>query len=181
MIQTVLNEDHEIIVEVLKTIRQSMRKADKLAECSHFPLNGEMYLTDRDVAARLHISKRTLQEYRHAAILPYFIIRGKVLYRDPTFRLCWKVITVTTKMNYNREKRTASFLGRQSAFLYYTIVSIQSATIQIFCLKTDEYWRMLLLYFVCQPFSEHIGIMGSVFERNGYHYIKTVNIGMVAV
>ena len=133
MIQTVLNEDHEIIVEVLKTIRQSMRKADKLAECSHFPLNGEMYLT------------------------------------------------VTTKMNYNREKRTASFLGRQSAFLYYTIVSIQSATIQIFCLKTDEYWRMLLLYFVCQPFSEHIGIMGSVFERNGYHYIKTVNIGMVAV
>lgn len=53
----------------------------KLAECSHFPLNGEMYLTDRDVTARLHISKRTLQEYRHAAILPYFIIGGKVLYR----------------------------------------------------------------------------------------------------
>lgn len=82
MIQTVLNEDHEIIVEVLKTIRQSMRKADKLAECSHFPLNGEMYLTDREVAARLRISKRTLQEYRHAAILPYFIIGGKVLYRE---------------------------------------------------------------------------------------------------
>ena len=82
MIQTVLNEDHEIIVEVLKTIRQSMRKADKLAECSHFPLNGEMYLTDRDVAARLPISMRTLQEYRHAAILPYFIIGGKVLYRE---------------------------------------------------------------------------------------------------
>ena len=82
MTQTVLNEDHEIIVEVLKTIRQSMRKADKLAECSHFPLNGEMYLTDRDVAARLHISKRTLQEYRHTAILPYFIIGGKVLYRE---------------------------------------------------------------------------------------------------
>ena len=27
-------------------------------------------------------SKRTLQEYRHAAILPYFIIGGKVLYRE---------------------------------------------------------------------------------------------------
>ena len=180
MIQTVLNEDHEIIVEVLKTIRQSMRKADKLAECSHFPLNGEMYLTDRDVAARLHISKRTLQEYRHAAILPYFII-GVSTVSGIRHSGSVESITVTTKMNYNREKRTASFLGRQSAFLYYTIVSIQSATIQIFCLKTDEYWRMLLLYFVCQPFSEHIGIMGSVFERNGYHYIKTVNIGMVAV
>ena len=52
MIQTVLNEDHEIIVEVLKTIRQSMRKADKLAECSHFPLNGEMHL---EAARRLGV------------------------------------------------------------------------------------------------------------------------------
>ena len=82
MIQTVLNEDHEIIVEVLKTIRQSMRKADKLAVWSNFLLKGEMFLTDREFVARLHISKRTLKEYRHAAILPYFIIGGKVLFRE---------------------------------------------------------------------------------------------------
>ena len=81
MIQTVLNEDHEIIVEVLKTIRQSMRKADKLAECSHFPLNGEMYLTDRDVAARLHISKRTLQEYRSSGMIPYRLLKRKPYYK----------------------------------------------------------------------------------------------------
>ena len=35
-----------------------------------------------DLKSRLHISKRTLQEYRHAAFLPYFIIGGKVLYRE---------------------------------------------------------------------------------------------------
>ena len=59
MTQTVLTSDHKMIADVLKSIRRSMRMADELAECSHFHLNGEMYLTDKDVAARLHISKRT--------------------------------------------------------------------------------------------------------------------------
>lgn len=81
MTQTVLTSDHKMIADVLKSIRRSMRMADELAECSHFPLNGEMYLTDKEVAARLHISKRTLQDYRNTGVLPYFIIGGKVLYR----------------------------------------------------------------------------------------------------
>ena len=81
MTQTVLTSDHKMIADVLKSIRKSMRMANELAECNHFPLNGETYLTDKDVAARLHISKRTLQDYRNTAVLPYFIIGGKVLYR----------------------------------------------------------------------------------------------------
>lgn len=81
MTQTVLTSDHKMIADVLKSIRRSMRVADELAECSHVPLNGETYLTDKDVASRLHISKRTLQDYRNTAVLPYFIIGGKVLYR----------------------------------------------------------------------------------------------------
>lgn len=82
MTKTVLTSDDKMIADVLKSIRRSMRKADELAECSHFPLNGEMYLTDKELSARLHISKRTLQEYRNTAVLPYFIIGGKVLYRE---------------------------------------------------------------------------------------------------
>ena len=82
MTQTVLTSDNILIADVLKSIRMSMRKADELAEKSLAPLNGEVYLTDKDVSARLHISKRTLQEYRNTAVLPYFIIGGKVLYRE---------------------------------------------------------------------------------------------------
>lgn len=82
MTQTVLTTNDNMIADVLKSIRMSMRKADELAENSFFPLNGELYLTDKDVSARLHISKRTLQEYRNTNILPYFIIGGKVLYRE---------------------------------------------------------------------------------------------------
>lgn len=82
MTQTVLTTNDNMIADVLKSIRMSMRKADELAESSFFPLNGELYLTDKDVSARLHISKRTLQEYRNTNVLPYFIIGGKVLYRE---------------------------------------------------------------------------------------------------
>ena len=45
-------------------------------------LNGERYLTDREVSELLKVSRRTLQEYRNEGILPYIPLGGKVLYRE---------------------------------------------------------------------------------------------------
>ena len=45
-------------------------------------LDGERYLTDREVAEVLKISRRTLQEYRNEGLLPYILLGGKVLYRE---------------------------------------------------------------------------------------------------
>ena len=42
-------------------------------------LDGERYLTDREVAEILKVSRRTLQEYRNDGILPYILLGGKVL------------------------------------------------------------------------------------------------------
>ncbi len=42
-------------------------------------LDGERYLTDREVAQILKVSRRTLQEYRNDGVLPYVILGGKVL------------------------------------------------------------------------------------------------------
>jgi len=39
-------------------------------------LDGERYLTDREVAQILKVSRRTLQ------VLPYILLGGKVLYRE---------------------------------------------------------------------------------------------------
>ena len=36
-------------------------------------LDGECYLTDREVAEILKVSRRTLQEYRNDGILPYLL------------------------------------------------------------------------------------------------------------
>ena len=45
-------------------------------------LDGERYLTDREVSVILKVSRRTLQEYRNDGILPYILLGGKVLYRE---------------------------------------------------------------------------------------------------
>jgi excisionase family DNA binding protein len=45
-------------------------------------LDGERYMTDREVAEILKVSRRTLQEYRNDGVLPYISLGGKVLYRE---------------------------------------------------------------------------------------------------
>ena len=45
-------------------------------------LDGEHYLTDRELSERLKISRRTLQDYRNNGILPYRQLGGKILYRE---------------------------------------------------------------------------------------------------
>jgi excisionase family DNA binding protein len=45
-------------------------------------LNGEKFLTGRDVCRMLHVSARTLQEWRKQGKIPFIRLKGKILYRD---------------------------------------------------------------------------------------------------
>lgn len=45
-------------------------------------MNGEIYLSGEEVCSLLHISKRSLQQYRDDKILPYIQIRGKIIFRQ---------------------------------------------------------------------------------------------------
>ncbi|MDR1501244.1 MAG: helix-turn-helix domain-containing protein [Prevotella sp.] len=45
-------------------------------------LNGEKFLSNRDICQQLHISSRTLQDWRDTGIIPFIQIRGKILYRE---------------------------------------------------------------------------------------------------
>ena len=45
-------------------------------------MNGEIYLSGQDVCKLLHISKRTLQQYRDDKILPFVQIGGKILFKQ---------------------------------------------------------------------------------------------------
>ncbi|MCL6216896.1 helix-turn-helix domain-containing protein [Zunongwangia pacifica] len=45
-------------------------------------MNGEIYLSGEEVCRLLHISKRTLQQYRDDNILPYVQIGGKIIFRQ---------------------------------------------------------------------------------------------------
>lgn len=45
-------------------------------------LGGEKYLTNRDVSELLHVSERTLQDWRDSGRIAYIQISGKVLYKE---------------------------------------------------------------------------------------------------
>ena len=44
-------------------------------------LDGERYLTDREVVCILKVSRRTLQEYRNDGVLPYISIIDQIILR----------------------------------------------------------------------------------------------------
>ncbi|OPC66494.1 DNA-binding protein [Elizabethkingia bruuniana] len=45
-------------------------------------MNGEIYLSGEEVCKLLHVSRRTLQQYRDDNILPYIQIGGKIIYKE---------------------------------------------------------------------------------------------------
>ncbi len=45
-------------------------------------LNGEKFLSNRDVCRMLHISSRTLQDWRDTGKIPFIQIKGKILYKQ---------------------------------------------------------------------------------------------------
>ena len=67
-------DKHEAVLNVINESGRDMMQT--------IPKLEDELLDNQDLCLMLHVSKRTLQEYRHAAILPYFIIGGKVLYRE---------------------------------------------------------------------------------------------------
>lgn len=78
----VMTADDEPIAEALNALRKGTKAVSQLAENYHPPLNGQRYMTDKEVAGRLKVSRRTLQEYRNDRKIPFILFGGKVLYRE---------------------------------------------------------------------------------------------------
>ena len=61
--------------ELLNTIGQALKN-----RTPH--LNGEKFLSNRDVCRMLHVSSRTLQDWRDTGKIPFVQIKGKILYKQ---------------------------------------------------------------------------------------------------
>lgn len=57
-------------------------------------LNGETFMDHEEVCEILHVSRRTLQQYRDDGVIPYIQLPGKVIYKESD------IIRVLEK-NYN--------------------------------------------------------------------------------
>ncbi|KAA6318469.1 hypothetical protein EZS27_031523 [termite gut metagenome] len=61
--------------EMLDSISQTLKNRTPY-------LNGEKYLSNKDVCQMLHVSSRTLQNWWDKGIVPYIQIKRKILYRE---------------------------------------------------------------------------------------------------
>ena len=77
----VITADDGRIASLLHALKKGTKDAERLMESFRPPFAGERYLTDKEVIARLKVSRRTLQDYRNNGILPYTQVGGKILYR----------------------------------------------------------------------------------------------------
>lgn len=69
----------ENLDELLNSVKETLENNPPI-------LNGERYLTNNDVANMLHISLRTLQDWRDNGRIAYIQISGKVLYKESDVR-----------------------------------------------------------------------------------------------
>lgn len=77
-----LTNEAEEIIEQQKMIAQLRSRIEEILKNYRPVVNGEIYLSGEDVCKLLHISKRTLQQYRDDNILSYIQIGGKIIYKE---------------------------------------------------------------------------------------------------
>lgn len=77
-----ITKDNLKVIAFLKTLDRIVDKVEQITVNCRPALNGEKYLTDREVSKRLRISWRALQDYRNQGKIPYLYLGGKVLYRE---------------------------------------------------------------------------------------------------
>ena len=82
MTKDLLTNEAEEIIEQQEMIKQLRYRIEEILKNYRPVINGEIYLSGEDVCKLLHISKRTLQQYRDDNILPYIQIGGKIIYKE---------------------------------------------------------------------------------------------------
>ena len=74
----------------MESLEQMTEGIEHLATNCRPLLNGERFLTDKELSARLKVSRRTLQDYRTEGRLPYIQLGGKSYTGRVILRRYWK-------------------------------------------------------------------------------------------
>ena len=82
----VITMDTEVVTVLLQNVQKNSKWLSAFLESYSPPLDGERYLTDKEVSELLRVSRRTLQEYRNNRVLPFILLGGKELYPESGLR-----------------------------------------------------------------------------------------------
>ena len=111
------------VADLFRRLEKAGKALDKLESSGGRTLKGERFVTDEELSRLLKISRRTLQEYRTARIIPYYLIQGKVLYMESEIQ---KFLEDSRKKCiggqewYKKEERPKRF-GRSSFSVQYRV------------------------------------------------------------
>ena len=89
-----MTKEHDIIKGLFAIIYRLKEEIEDISNTCRPAMNGEVYMDHEEVCKVLHVSRRTLQQYRDDGILPYIQLPGKVIYRESD-------ITRLLEENYN--------------------------------------------------------------------------------
>ena len=77
-----ITKNHALVAQFGDTLDRLLDGIENLVANSRPTLGGERFLTDREVSARLKVSRRTLQDYRNNGMIAYYQLGGKILYKE---------------------------------------------------------------------------------------------------
>lgn len=78
----IITKDNERVARLFGSLDRMLSGIERLVANHRPTLGGERFLTDKEVSARLKISRRTLQEWRTNGQIAYISLGGKVLYKE---------------------------------------------------------------------------------------------------
>ena len=77
-----ITKNHALVAEFGNSLDRLLDGIENFMANSRPTLGGERFLTDREVSARLKVSRRTLQDYRNNGVVSYYQLGGKILYKE---------------------------------------------------------------------------------------------------
>lgn len=77
-----IGDSNQDILTLLEAVAGIKKELHYIKEHFHPLLKGEIYLSGEQVCDMLHISKRTLQQYRDDKLIPYIKLERKILFRE---------------------------------------------------------------------------------------------------
>ncbi len=76
---TLIDRGDERVADLFRSVKRVEKLLAGLEGPTRRTLNGQRFITVSEI---LRVSRRTLQEYRSAGIIPYYLICGKVIYSE---------------------------------------------------------------------------------------------------
>jgi hypothetical protein len=80
--QLITKENNERVKSFFSSLERISSLMERLFAGKKPTLDGESFYTDSELAGKLKICRRSLQDYRNEGRIPYIKLGGKILYRS---------------------------------------------------------------------------------------------------